>query len=177
MCYQRHFFSFIASFNPIIEMFAEILVLVSCWKKTYANHMLYRNISWNVFHFWDFWGLFAFIRQHSRDWQETCRHTEKKREGGEDSHATKASGRLKPWTLHLQEVRLLTNGAQGGTSWNVSGTIVSRHEHHLLSSHLSPLPTLRFDCTVHKLLCCCFFLLNFYSWSNQLKNKKSRMKF
>lgn len=98
--------------------------------------------------------------------------TQRKREGGGRTHATKASGRLKPWTLQLQEVRLLTNGAQGGTSWNVSETIVSRHEHHLLSSHLSPLPTLRFDCTVHKLLCCCcFFLLNFYSWSNQLKKK------
>lgn len=45
------FFSFIASFNPIIEMFDDIPVLVSCWKKTYANHMLYRNISSNVFHF------------------------------------------------------------------------------------------------------------------------------
>lgn len=65
MCCQRLFF--FHSFNPITEMFDEIPVLVSCWKKTYANHMLYRNISSNVFHFKDFFGFLPSIGQHSRD--------------------------------------------------------------------------------------------------------------
>lgn len=51
MCCDKTIFSFKTSFNPIIEMFDEIPVLVSCWKKTYANHMLSRNISSYVFFF------------------------------------------------------------------------------------------------------------------------------
>lgn len=157
-------------------MFAEILVLVSCWKKTYANHMLYRNISWNVFHFWDFWGFLPLLDSTVEIDRKLA--DRQRKWGGVGSHATKASGWLKPWTLQLEEMHLLTKGARTGRHRRKCLKLfVSRHEHHLLSSHLSPLPTLRFDCTVHKLLCCCcFFLVKFYSWSNQLK-KKSRMKF
>lgn len=150
-------------------MFDEILVLVSCWKKTYANHMLYRIISWNVF---EILGLFC-LKQHIRDWQETWGER-----GGVGRHATKASGRLRLWTLQLQEIRPLTSGATGHTRWNVFETMVSRHEHHLLSSHLSPY--LPWDLIVQFISYCVFFffpfVFNFDLWSNQLKKIKNEVK-
>lgn len=52
-------------------MFDEIPVLVSCWRKTYAAHMLYRNISSNVFHFKDFFWGGAYCLSKISQWRLT----------------------------------------------------------------------------------------------------------
>lgn len=98
-------------------MFDEIPVLVSCWKKTYAHHMLYRNISSNVFHFLRFFlGFLPLV-------DSTAEVDVKHKERG-DGHATKVSGRLKPRTIQLQDVCHSTTGPLGHSSPDVSGTII-----------------------------------------------------